>query len=1107
MKKHRFVLYFIFGALLAVIVASCAPGPTPVPEPTSVPPTATTIAPSPTPTFTPVPPTPIPPTVTPPPTAPQVLQTDPARGEELAPDKPILVHFDRPVDPASVEMRFEPELDGEMIVKGGQVQFIPASYKPGLRYAMHLVAEANGYQTEPLKFDIVTQGFLEVTNTTPGDGGQNVLTDAPVTVAFNRPIVPLGVPSDDPSPTPTTYFRPTRSGSGNWLNTSLYQFQPSPPLLAGTSYMTTVADVSDLGGSALAQSYTFSFTTTLPAVTKIEPEGKQIAPSTPITITFSQPMDRGSTGAAFLVTAEGGFGITGGISWLDGDRTLVMQPDRALPIGQTIRVEVSDTALSSGGQGGLRKAWSDSFVVAPLPRLLRTEPKDDSGNVPLENSVKLIFNTLIRPETVDISINPPISATQVYTWYDPDQNIYFLNFPLLPVTDYTLDIAPGIADPYGNVIAESSEINFRTGERRPSLEIVKFGDMGTFNAYDQPEMLFRHTNIEQINAELYRLTPEQFLTAQPEQNWDRWHSYNPPADQLVRSWSIQTEGERNVTNFTTDALLDETGAAISPGFYFMKAQSPQVKYGQYETRPRMLLVVSPYNVIVKRGHDEGLVWVTDLSNGHPVPDVPVIIQTFDNAPISGSTGADGLFQTDITASKEPWRVTVALAGTDDLPGWGSTANSSVSPWELGISTEYSTQRYRIHLYTDRPLYRAGDTIYFRAVIREDSDANYTPVEGLTATVNLNDYQGQFNFKQEYTTDAFGSVHGEIALPEDAPLGGYSMDVRLSEQDSAYANFLVAAFRTPEFQVQADVEPAEVIANQPATATGEASYFFGGPVKNAKVRWTVFGGPYTFTYEDDQNWSFSDIEPGYDPWPWFGGFGGIDPCWSPVYAEGEGVTDEQGRVRVSVPTEIIAEGDNQPTSQQRLIEFSVTDASDQEITGSSEYVVHNAGLYPGVRPDQYVGQAGQEQIAHFILVNATTNEPAPGLELAVEISQIAWRTTRVVDEYGRLDFQTTIDEELILSTVIATGADGEAEIVWLPPASGQYLIRGIATDEFGSSNRSAAFSYIAGDEFAVWPQQPDDSIDLIADRDEYQVGDTAHVLSLILQRLNDRPCRH
>ena len=88
-------------------------------------------------------------------------------------------------------------------------------------------------------------------------------------------------------------------------------------------------------------------------------------------------------------------------------------------------------------------------------------------------------------------------------------------------------------------------------------------------------------------------------------------------------------------------------------------------------------------------------------------------------------------------------------------------------------------------------------------------------------------------------------------------------------------------RTPEFQAKAASIRLKLSLNQSATATGEASYFFGGPVKNADVHWAVLSSPYTFSYDDGQYWSFTDIEPGYNPWPWSGGFGGYDPRFAPA----------------------------------------------------------------------------------------------------------------------------------------------------------------------------------------------------------------------------------
>ena len=144
-----------------------------------------------------------------------------------------------------------------------------------------------------------------------------------------------------------------------------------------------------------------------------------------------------------------------------------------------------------------------------------------------------------------------------------------------------------------------------------------------------------------------------------------------------------------------------------------------------------------------------------------------------------------------------------------------------------------------------------------------------------------------------------------------------------------------------------------------------------------------------------------------------------------------MTDEQGRVSIELlPNR--GSGRCQAGSQLRRVEFSVTDASDQEITGSSEYIVHNAGIYPGAPPDKYVGQAGRAQIAHFILVVVTTKQPKPDQAFEVDISQIAGVQTGWWMDTCGLDYKTTIDEDLFLSTLLSTGADGETESTWTPP---------------------------------------------------------------------------
>ena len=1067
---HRFTVLLVFVGIFALLLAGCGPRPTPSPTP---------VVPTPT----------IGPTPTPPPTAPRLLRTEPARGEELPPERPFVLTFDRPLDPGGVELRFAPPLEGETRVEGAKVLFRPARFLPGQRFRVQVEARAGGYSTGPLSLSLLMRGYLEVANTTPADGNDDVATDAPLTIAFNRPVVPLGASGEDPGLPQPLQLEPPAAGRGRWLNTSIYQFQPDPPLLAGVTYRATVDGVTDLTGSTLAAAYTFTFTTASPVVIQVQPEGERVPPTSPITITFSAPMDPTSTTAALRVTSSTVGVVGGSTEWTENNRVLVLRPQAPLPLGARIQVDVSDEAQALGdGAARLRRPHSHSFGVVPFPALSRTEPSDGAQNASLDDPVQFFFNAPILPETVQLSISPPISATQVYSFYNEYDSSFLVFFPRRPLTAYTLTLAAGIRDPYGNTITEPITLRFRTGERRPELLMVTPGVAGTYNAYTETAILFQTVNVNEINAVLYRLTPEQVAALDPTDDYERWRLYSPPANQLVRRWTIRPLGPRHERVVTREVLRHANGEPLGPGLYFLGADSPQVVYSEYDIKPRVILVVSRYHVAIKRGHEDVLVWVTDLATAQPVPDLPVTVFPWDGQPVSGRTGADGVFRVAVPASSEPWRSTEAFVGTAEDPGWASTAwNAGIGPWDYNLASDFLRLPYRIHVYTDRPLYRAGDTLHYRAIIRTDQDAVYDVPASLTVEAILRNPQGEIIYRRPQTTDAYGVVYDAIPLAAEAQLGFYSLEIKATETQSAWANVLVAAFRKPEFEVKATVTPTEVIAGQPAQATVQATYFFGGAVKRAAVRWALFRNPYGFTYDDGQPWSFTDFQP--DEF--------VEPIILPfreTIASGTGVTDDEGRFRLDVPTELAAE----PTrgsrgSETRVIEFAITDISDQEVAGNTSLVIHAAEVYPGVRPESYVGTVGSRQTAHFIAVAALSRRPQPGQRLEVTIGQMAWRTVRERGEDGILRFVTRVEAITVREEVVTTGDNGQARLDWTPTEPGQYLIRVTARDRLGNALRSAAFVWVAGPEYAAWPVRNNDRIDLVADKKLYRVGETARVL--------------
>ena len=218
----------LLAALVLVVLSACSAKPAPAPAAPPV--TASAEAPVQAPASKPaVPPTsqPVPPTAAPLPTPtraplpPTVVSVTPDRGEEAALAAPVVVTFDQPMDPATTRAAFaiEPKVKGEVKVQGNALTFSPAEpLKRKAEYQVTLAESATSAAGLPLQrpvaFKFTTTGMLEVTNTQPADGADQVSTENTITVAFNRPVVPLvgtGEQAGLPQPLVIT---PTLTGNG-----------------------------------------------------------------------------------------------------------------------------------------------------------------------------------------------------------------------------------------------------------------------------------------------------------------------------------------------------------------------------------------------------------------------------------------------------------------------------------------------------------------------------------------------------------------------------------------------------------------------------------------------------------------------------------------------------------------------------------------------------------------------------------------------------------------------------------------------------------------------------------------------------------------------------
>src|SRR5262249_57230742 len=82
-----------------------------------------------------------------------------------------------------------------------------------------------------------------------------------------------------------------------------------------------------------------------------------------------------------------------------------------------------------------------------------------------------------------------------------------------------------------------------------------------------------------------------------------------------------------------------------------------------------------------------------------------------------------------------------------------------------------------YIYTDRPVYRPGHTVHFRAVLRLRTATGYDIPAGKSLSVEIQDAEQKPVYKKSLTAGANGTIHDEFDLPVSAALGNYNIQVR------------------------------------------------------------------------------------------------------------------------------------------------------------------------------------------------------------------------------------------------------------------------------------------------------------------------------------------
>jgi len=495
--------------------------------------------------------------------------------------------------------------------------------------------------------------------------------------------------------------------------------------------------------------------------------------------------------------------------------------------------------------------------------------------------------------------------------------------------------------------------------------------------------------------------------------------------------------------------------AQEPGIYVIEMQLGDLREREWAMVTRLGLIVKHW-----AGGTSALAFVTDLVTGEPVPGAKVSFYREKGLPVSATTDERGICTAKLAGEGGQYDLMV-IAEKD-----GSQA--FLTSW---VYQGEGSGKDRVYAYTDRPVYRPGDTVRFRGLAREFVEPRYRVVGGEPVTLEVRDARDTLVYRGQTTTNDYGSYQGEFALSEEAATGYYQMVTTLRGRQHE-AGFKVAEYRKPEYEVEVATGKKRYSRGEHIQARVTARYYFGAPVAGARVTYAVMRAPYWFYPEEDEEAEYESED-----------YEGDYYSYGEVVEQGSAITDEEGVARLSIATkrlpvagQVADEGDSD--DYRYTIAVRVTDPSRKEVTGQGSTLVTAGEFALSAGPARWVLAPGEEA---EIAVRARDYESRP-------VRQQQVRVTAGLELWS----ENKLKVEPAAHSTLTTDGKGEAVFRFTPEVPGHYRVEAAARDRRGNKVSATAFLWVTGEAYADL-RAPYPEIEIITDKKRYRVGETATVL--------------
>lgn len=420
-----------------------------------------------------------------------------------------------------------------------------------------------------------------------------------------------------------------------------------------------------------------------------------------------------------------------------------------------------------------------------------------------------------------------------------------------------------------------------------------------------------------------------------------------------------------------------------------------------------------------------LVFAEDKYTSLPLMNASIYIMRGDKVLAKGKTDENGLFLLK--------NLDFSLKNLVILANYNKEITMANSPYIY-----YERENLEVYTYTDRPIYKPGNVVYYKSIIRVSDIFSYALLSAnKKAKIIVRDPYYNVILEEEKSINKFGTLSGKIDLTEDAIMGYYTLSISIDGvTKSTY--FQVEEYEKPEFTVKVDVPKEVYKEGETLKINISAKYYFGEPLRDGKVRYRVTAYPLSDYYSKEESF---------------------------LVKEGNETLNENGEVKLLITQKELLKISNSTL----FVEVYVYDWKNKMVYGSCsmDYIVTDFLL--SIDTEKYVYNKNETV---KLKIEAFDIEKNPVTTKAtIIVKHFYWRKNK------RIETIEIIDEIEIVN--------GKKIYMFKPKNTGPYKIEVNAHDK--NSNKIVAYDniWISGTISGYRPER----IRFIIDKNKYKMGET------------------